>query len=371
MSDFASEVRDGMRIDWDVPIPMDDGVVLRADVYRPPATGRFPVILTYGPYGKGLHFEDLYSDQWRRMVGPHPEVMAGSTCKYQNWEVVDPEKWVPDGYACVRVDSRGAGRSPGLLDIWSARETPGLPRLRRVGGGTAVEQRQGRPERDLVLRDEPVAGGGPPAAAPRRDLHLGGRGRLLPGPQPPRRDPVHLRPGVVPLPGDHAPARPRDAGPPQPDDRGLGLGARDAHRGGAGGDAARLLRGLPPPPARHRRVLALAPARLLEDHGPAPVDGQLGRARVCTRAATSRASSGRRRPRSGSRCTASSTGRTSTPTTAWPSRSGSSATSSRARTPAGRASRRSCSRSATPASGSSSGMKASGRWPARGGRSST
>jgi predicted acyl esterase len=29
---------------------------------------------------------------------------------------------VPDGYACVRVDSRGSGRSPGMLDVWSARE---------------------------------------------------------------------------------------------------------------------------------------------------------------------------------------------------------------------------------------------------------
>src|SRR5207244_1326121 len=49
-----------------------------------------------------------------------------STNKYANWEVVDPEKWVPDGYACVRVDSRGAGRSPGVLDLWSARETRDL-----------------------------------------------------------------------------------------------------------------------------------------------------------------------------------------------------------------------------------------------------
>ena len=30
-----SEVRDGMRIDWDVPITMDDGIVLRAYVFRP------------------------------------------------------------------------------------------------------------------------------------------------------------------------------------------------------------------------------------------------------------------------------------------------------------------------------------------------
>ena len=32
---YKSELRDGMRIDWDVPIPMDDGLVLRADIYRP------------------------------------------------------------------------------------------------------------------------------------------------------------------------------------------------------------------------------------------------------------------------------------------------------------------------------------------------
>jgi hypothetical protein len=30
-----SMVRDGMWIEIDVPIPMDDGLVLRADVYRP------------------------------------------------------------------------------------------------------------------------------------------------------------------------------------------------------------------------------------------------------------------------------------------------------------------------------------------------
>jgi predicted acyl esterase len=122
MQMLGSELRDGMRIDWDVPITMDDGLVLRADVYRPPGPGRFPVIVTYGPYGKWVHFDDLYKDQWRIMCAEHPDVPAGSSNKYQNWEVVDPEKWVPDGYAIVRIDSRGAGRSPGVIDIWSARE---------------------------------------------------------------------------------------------------------------------------------------------------------------------------------------------------------------------------------------------------------
>jgi predicted acyl esterase len=123
MESPKSELRDGMRIDWDVPIEMDDGLVLRADVYRPQREGRSPVILSYGPYAKGLAFQDGYPSAWQRMVAGHPDVAHGSSNKYQNWEVVDPEKWVPDGYACVRVDSRGAGRSPGYIDHFSPRET--------------------------------------------------------------------------------------------------------------------------------------------------------------------------------------------------------------------------------------------------------
>src|SRR5215831_5677170 len=63
----VTEIRDGMRIDWDMPIPTDDGIVLRCDLYRPIEDGKYPVIMTYGPYGKWLHFDDLYRDQWRRM----------------------------------------------------------------------------------------------------------------------------------------------------------------------------------------------------------------------------------------------------------------------------------------------------------------
>lgn len=116
------EVRDGMRIDWDVPIEMDDGIVLRADLFRPVADGRYPVILSYGPYAKGLSFQDGYPSAWERLSSAHPDVTAHSSAKYMNWEVVDPERWVPDGYACLRIDSRGAGRSPGFIDPRSPRE---------------------------------------------------------------------------------------------------------------------------------------------------------------------------------------------------------------------------------------------------------
>jgi hypothetical protein len=119
----VTEIRDGMAIDWDIPIEMDDGLVLRADVYRPTAPGRYPVILSYGPYAKWLAFQDGYSTAWEIMIKEHPDVLVGSSSKYQSWEVADPEKWVPDGYVCLRIDSRGAGRSPGYIDPFSPRET--------------------------------------------------------------------------------------------------------------------------------------------------------------------------------------------------------------------------------------------------------
>jgi predicted acyl esterase len=116
------ETAHGMRIDWDVPVPMSDGAVLRADVFRPDDDGVYPVLMTLGPYGKGLAFQEGFAGMWQRLAAAYPDAVAGSTNSYQVWETADPEKWVPDGYICVRVDSRGAGRSAGLLDMFSPQE---------------------------------------------------------------------------------------------------------------------------------------------------------------------------------------------------------------------------------------------------------
>jgi predicted acyl esterase len=121
--DLKTESRDGMRIAWDVPITMDDGLVLRADVFLPATPGRYPALLSYGPYGKGLAFQDGYKTAWEIMCRENPDAVANTSNRYANWEVVDPEKWVPDGYAVIRVDSRGAGRSPGFLRHNNTRET--------------------------------------------------------------------------------------------------------------------------------------------------------------------------------------------------------------------------------------------------------
>jgi predicted acyl esterase len=122
-----TEIRDNMRITWHQPITMKDGLVLRADVYRPINEAlRCPVILTYGIYGKGVAYQDGYPHQWGKMVADYPEILEGSTNKYQNWETTDPERWVPHGYAVMRVDSRGAGWSPGFMDPACPKETEDL-----------------------------------------------------------------------------------------------------------------------------------------------------------------------------------------------------------------------------------------------------
>jgi predicted acyl esterase len=107
---------DSMVIDYQVPVPMSDGAVLRADVFRPERDSEYPVILSHGVYAKGLPFDGpIYRMQWDKLLAKDPSVLEGSTGKYQAWEVTDPERWVPDDYVVARVDSRGAGWSPGVL----------------------------------------------------------------------------------------------------------------------------------------------------------------------------------------------------------------------------------------------------------------
>jgi putative CocE/NonD family hydrolase len=112
-----------MIIERDVPIPSDD-ITLRADVFRPKDSNSnpAPVIMTMGPYGKGVEYKTGYPPQWKWLITTYPDILPGSTRSFMTWETVDPETWVPWGYVVIRVDSRGAGRSPGYLDIFSPRE---------------------------------------------------------------------------------------------------------------------------------------------------------------------------------------------------------------------------------------------------------
>jgi predicted acyl esterase len=113
-----------MIFDRDVPITMQDGTVLRANVFRPEAAGPHPVVMAMGAYGKDVHFEDAYNPQWTVLKQIYPGLDTdGSTGRHLRWEVVDPERWVPDGFVVVQVDSRGTGKSPGYIDPFSPLET--------------------------------------------------------------------------------------------------------------------------------------------------------------------------------------------------------------------------------------------------------
>jgi predicted acyl esterase len=103
-------------LDKDVAVPMRDGAVLRANVFRPLGPGAVPVLMTFGPYGKDVHIADFMPDAWQGLNERHPEILAHSTGRHLVFETPDPEAWVPHGYAIVKVDSRGAGKSPGRLD---------------------------------------------------------------------------------------------------------------------------------------------------------------------------------------------------------------------------------------------------------------
>ncbi len=111
-----------MILDKDVPVPMRDGAGLRANVFRPDEAGRCPVLMTLGPYGKDVHLSQFMPEAWAALQRRHPEILRASSCKYLVFETPDPEVWTRAGYVVVKVDSRGAGKSPGRLDVNSPAE---------------------------------------------------------------------------------------------------------------------------------------------------------------------------------------------------------------------------------------------------------
>ena len=67
---------------------MEDGLVLRANVYRPDDDGEYPVILSYGPYAKDLAWQDGYETVWEIFSKGHPtpsRVLRTSTRAGRSW----------------------------------------------------------------------------------------------------------------------------------------------------------------------------------------------------------------------------------------------------------------------------------------------
>src|SRR5713101_9982845 len=79
-------------IEKDVPVPMRDGVVLRADVFRPAAPGRYPVILQRTPYNKNLTTVSML--------------------------MLDAIRTASEGYAVVIQDTRGRYALEGVFYVF-------------------------------------------------------------------------------------------------------------------------------------------------------------------------------------------------------------------------------------------------------------
>jgi putative CocE/NonD family hydrolase len=86
-----------------VPMPMSDGVTLRANVYLPEGSGQYPTILTATGYNKD--------------AGNPP----GSGCDGSSGIAGDEPALAEKGYAVMVMDDRGTGASGGKWESWDAR----------------------------------------------------------------------------------------------------------------------------------------------------------------------------------------------------------------------------------------------------------
>lgn len=78
----------GVAHEQEIEAQMSDGTILRADVWRPEAPGRYPVLLMRTPYGKAAAQDSTYAHPW--------------------W-------WARCGYAVVVQDTRGRYSSDGVF----------------------------------------------------------------------------------------------------------------------------------------------------------------------------------------------------------------------------------------------------------------
>ncbi|KAF5532894.1 x-pro dipeptidyl-peptidase [Fusarium mexicanum] len=107
-------------VEYNVDIPLrtakktlpEDPLLVRGNVYRPKADDKYPVLVTYGPYGKDIPYAVFHPKSFAEVNPQHKS-------EHSAWETPDPNFWTENGYVVLRVDERGCGQSPGMLDSMS------------------------------------------------------------------------------------------------------------------------------------------------------------------------------------------------------------------------------------------------------------
>lgn len=104
----------GVRFDRDVEVVVRDGTVLRANVLRPEAGGRYPVLLSAATYGKDNIPAKARSGRGKPLQ--YRLAANDAPLSFSSWtalEAPDPAFWVPRGYVLITMDLRGWGTSGG------------------------------------------------------------------------------------------------------------------------------------------------------------------------------------------------------------------------------------------------------------------
>ncbi|CEL04163.1 Putative X-Pro dipeptidyl-peptidase C-terminal non-catalytic domain-containing protein [Aspergillus calidoustus] len=101
----------------DFPLKTYESGLLQCNVYirkdtAPFGTKTYPVIATYGPYGKDLSGSSSVKKNWDQR---NPEIKS----PHASLKTPDPGFWTSKGHIIIRADERGAGQSPGELDTMS------------------------------------------------------------------------------------------------------------------------------------------------------------------------------------------------------------------------------------------------------------
>jgi uncharacterized protein len=96
----APAVTAGPTVERDVAVPMRDGTVLRADVYRPDGPGPFPVLLSRTPYGKQGARPELYVAAEYIVVVQDARGRYASDGRFESFVRADTHDGV-DGYDTV------------------------------------------------------------------------------------------------------------------------------------------------------------------------------------------------------------------------------------------------------------------------------
>ncbi|CAK7205262.1 hypothetical protein SEUCBS139899_008029 [Sporothrix eucalyptigena] len=107
-------------VEHDVGIKVRDGVTLYCDIYRSPSTGpneKVPAIVAWSPFGKKFNGLEIC-----KMLVWGIGIPKGTMSGLERFEGPDPAEYVPQGFAVINVDARGAGHSEGSVVIMGTQE---------------------------------------------------------------------------------------------------------------------------------------------------------------------------------------------------------------------------------------------------------